>query len=143
MRYTLGPGRVIHVDGQPFAQVLKSAQAGEQVRPSDVDAFASEIVDKLNRIDVLQKIHEDARPDPTVAMTREEHSAALGGRRPGPYSATPKQVAYYQRLLESPVWRDDERKRALAWLAKKATRQTIKDQIDWLKRQVETRNARA
>jgi hypothetical protein len=31
----------------------------------------------------------------------------------------------------------------LDWLATRATRQTIKDQIDWLKRQVETRKPRA
>ena len=37
---------------------------------------------------------------------------------------------------------EEERSRALDWLASKATRQTIKDQIDWLKRQVETRRPR-
>jgi hypothetical protein len=57
----------------------------------------------------------------------------------GPYAPTEKQVAFYQRLAESPVFTEDERRRALEWLATKATRQTIKDQIDWLKRQVETR----
>ena len=61
----------------------------------------------------------------------------------GPYSPTEKQLAFYQRLAESPVFTDEERKRALEWLATKATRQTIKDQIDWLKRQVETRKPRA
>jgi hypothetical protein len=61
----------------------------------------------------------------------------------GPYSPTEKQVAFYQRLAESPVFTEEERKRALDWLAAKATRQTIKDQIDWLKRQVETRKPRA
>jgi hypothetical protein len=40
------------------------------------------------------------------------------------------------------VFTADERKRAMEWLATKATRQTIKDQIDWLKRQVETRRPR-
>ena len=59
----------------------------------------------------------------------------------GPYAPTEKQVAFYQRLAESPVFTEDERRRALEWLATKATRQTIKDQIDWLKRQVETRRA--
>jgi hypothetical protein len=63
--------------------------------------------------------------------------------RPGPYAPTEKQVAFYQRLAESPVFTDEERKRALDWLATKATRQSIKDQIDWLKRQVETRKPRA
>jgi hypothetical protein len=62
--------------------------------------------------------------------------------RPGPYSPTEKQVAFYQRLAASPVFTDEERSRALDWLATKATRQTIKDQIDWLKRQVETRKVR-
>ncbi|MBA3344684.1 MAG: hypothetical protein H0T44_05195 [Gemmatimonadales bacterium] len=61
--------------------------------------------------------------------------------RVGPYAPTEKQVAFYQRLAESPVFTDDERRRAFDWLATKATRQTIKDQIDWLKRQVETRKA--
>jgi hypothetical protein len=61
--------------------------------------------------------------------------------RVGPYAPTEKQVAFYQRLAESPVFTDEERRRALEWLAAKATRQTIKDQIDWLKRQVETRKA--
>jgi hypothetical protein len=61
--------------------------------------------------------------------------------RVGPYAPTEKQVAFYQRLAESPVFSEDERRRALEWLATKATRQTIKDQIDWLKRQVETRRS--
>jgi hypothetical protein len=63
--------------------------------------------------------------------------------RPGPYAPTEKQIAFYQRLADSPVFTDEERKRALDWLASKATRQTIKDQIDWLKRQVETRKVRS
>ena len=61
--------------------------------------------------------------------------------RVGPYAPTEKQVAFYQRLAESSVFSEDERRRALEWLATRATRQTIKDQIDWLKRQVETRRA--
>jgi hypothetical protein len=76
-----------------------------------------------------------------------EPAALAGARteavgRPGPYAPTEKQVAFYQRLADSPVFTEEERKRALDWLATKATRQTIKDQIDWLKRQVETRKAR-
>lgn len=62
--------------------------------------------------------------------------------RAGPYAPTEKQIAFYQRLADSPVFTDQERKRALDWLATKATRQTIKDQIDWLKREVETRKTR-
>jgi hypothetical protein len=61
--------------------------------------------------------------------------------RVGPYAPTEKQVAFYQRLAESTVFSEEERRRALEWLATKATRQTIKDQIDWLKRQVETRKS--
>jgi hypothetical protein len=84
-----------------------------------------------------------------VLETQDELSAArVPSRpeavgRPGPYAPTEKQVAFYQRLAESPVFSEDERNRALDWLATKATRQTIKDQIDWLKRQVETRKPRS
>jgi hypothetical protein len=74
-------------------------------------------------------------PQPTVRVDLET--------RGGPYAPTEKQIAFYQRLADSPVFTNEERKRALDWLATKATRQTIKDQIDWLKRQVETRKARA
>ena len=57
----------------------------------------------------------------------------------GPYAPTEKQVAFFRRLAESPVFTDAERKAALEWLAGKATRQSIKSQIDWLKRQVDVR----
>jgi hypothetical protein len=75
--------------------------------------------------------------DPASTPPQVERTEAVG--RPGPYAPTEKQVAFYQRLAASPVFTEDERCRALDWLAGKATRQTIKDQIDWLKRQVETR----
>jgi hypothetical protein len=80
------------------------------------------------------RVIESQRPAPA------ERTEAPG--RVGPYAPTEKQVAFYQRLAESPVFTDEERRRALEWLATKATRQTIKDQIDWLKRQVETRRTR-
>lgn len=72
-----------------------------------------------------------------VPVERAEASS-----RVGPYAPTEKQIAFYQRLAESPVFTEEERRRALEWLATRATRQTIKDQIDWLKRQVETRKTR-
>jgi len=75
-----------------------------------------------------------------VQPAAEARAEVVG--RAGPYAPTEKQVAFYQRLADSPVFSDEERKRALDWLATKATRQTIKDQIDWLKRQVETRKMR-
>jgi hypothetical protein len=79
----------------------------------------------------------EAEPTPAAAPAPERSVEP----RVGPYAPTEKQVAFYQRLAESPVFSEDERRRALEWLATKATRQTIKDQIDWLKRQVETRRA--
>ncbi len=69
-----------------------------------------------------------------------ESAAARGD---GPSAPTEKQVAFFQKLAESSVFTDEERRRALDWLATKATRQTIKDQIDWLKNQVEKRSGRA
>jgi hypothetical protein len=88
------------------------------------------------------------RPVPVPSVAQERAAAGTTANRPevvgrpGPYAPTEKQVAFYQRLAESPVFTDEERARALDWLATKATRQTIKDQIDWLKRQVETRRPR-
>jgi hypothetical protein len=82
------------------------------------------------------RVFEAVSSAPSVASPPE----VVG--RAGPYAPTEKQVAFYQRLAESPVFTEDERTRALDWLATKATRQTIKDQIDWLKRQVETRKPR-
>jgi len=76
-----------------------------------------------------------------AAVAPAAHTEGVAAR-PGPYAPTEKQVAFYQRLADSPVFTEEERRRALEWLASRATRQTIKDQIDWLKRQVETRKAR-
>jgi hypothetical protein len=90
------------------------------------------------RISGKARVVEAKAPPPRSEMTAKPE--AVG--RPGPYAPTEKQVAFYQRLAESPVFTDQERNRALDWLATKATRQTIKDQIDWLKRQVETRKTR-
>ncbi len=75
--------------------------------------------------------------------TRSREPVPSVESRGGAYAPTEKQLAFYQRLADSPVFTQDERKRALDWLATKATRQTIKDQIDWLKREVETRKPRA
>jgi hypothetical protein len=76
------------------------------------------------------------------AAVETQEAVREAATRMGPYAPTEKQVAFYQRLAESPVFSEEERRRALEWLATRATRQTIKDQIDWLKRQVETRKAR-
>ena len=85
--------------------------------------------------------------EPAAAATAQPPVERVADRtesvsRIGPYAPTEKQVAFYQRLAESPVFTEEERRRALEWLASRATRQTIKDQIDWLKRQVETRKPR-
>ena len=87
-----------------------------------------------------QALVVDARPS-SGALPASPAARTDAASRVGPYAPTEKQVAFYQRLAESPVFSDQERKRALDWLATKATRQTIKDQIDWLKRQVETRRS--
>jgi hypothetical protein len=111
-RFRLIPGNV-------RAQIMNMARESGQTRV--VDAAPG----------TLRAARTTAAPHPVEAVGR-----------PGPYAPTEKQVAFYQRLAGSPVFTDDERRRALDWLATKATRQTIKDQIDWLKRQVETRKPR-
>jgi hypothetical protein len=90
------------------------------------------------RISGKTRVVEAKAPPTQSAMTPRPEVVG----RTGPYAPTEKQVAFYQRLAESPVFTDVERNRALDWLATKATRQTIKDQIDWLKGQVETRKTR-
>jgi len=125
-RFRLIPGNV-------RAQVVATARQSGQTRVVEAQPGT------LDRV---------ARPAPVSQAVAETSSSARTESRlepigrTGPYSPTEKQVAFYQRLAASPVFTDDERNRALDWLATKATRQTIKDQIDWLKRQVETRKPR-
>ena len=114
-RFRLIPGNV-------RAQVIAAARRGGQARVVDHQAGTAAV--------------PAAPAAPMLPVERVESPA-----RVGPYAPTEKQVAFYQRLAESPVFTEEERRRALEWLAGKATRQSIKDQIDWLKRQVETRKA--
>ena len=104
------------IPGSVRAQVIASARQSGQARVVEADVSSA------------------TTPAPMAARTEAVS-------RVGPYAPTEKQVAFYQRLAESPVLSEDERRRALEWLATKATRQTIKDQIDWLKRQIETRRS--
>jgi hypothetical protein len=95
---------------------------------------------------VRAQVISTARASGRTRVVEDHEKVRTSGEtqpRLGPYAPTEKQVAFYQRLAESPVFTEEERKRALDWLASKATRQSIKDQIDWLKRQVETRKPRA
>jgi hypothetical protein len=105
------------IPGNVRAQIIATARQGGQARVVEAAASA---------------------PSAATAPPAQE---PLAETRVGPYAPTEKQVAFYQRLAESPVFSEEERRRALEWLATRATRQTIKDQIDWLKRQVETRRA--
>jgi hypothetical protein len=84
------------------------------------------------RARVIERNRRETQPAPRAAEQRESRGTS-------PYAPTEKQIAFFQRLADSPVFTDEERKRALEWLATRATRQTIKDQIDWLKTQVERR----
>jgi hypothetical protein len=122
-RFRLIPGNI-------RAQVIASARQGGQAR----------VVERAGGVAPA------AFPTPSVPAASVPTAASAPAvertesvARVGPYAPTEKQVAFYQRLAESPVFSEEERRRALEWLATKATRQTIKDQIDWLKRQVETR----
>ena len=80
---------------------------------------------------------EPAEPAAAVAASGSNGASVMP--LTGPYAPTEKQVAFFRRLADSPVFTDAERKAATEWLASKATRQSIKSQIDWLKRQVEVR----
>ena len=117
------------IPGSVRAQVIASARQAGQARVVDAQAGTLRGVAKAGPV----------QPEAAPAAAPVERSEAVS--RVGPYAPTEKQVAFYQRLAESPVFSEEERRRALEWLATKATRQTIKDQIDWLKRQVETRRS--
>jgi hypothetical protein len=119
------------------AGAMKAARnARFRLIPGSVRAQVIAAARNAGQARVIEPQRPAAAPRP-VAPERPEAPSRIG-----PYAPTEKQVAFYQRLAESPVFTDEERHRALEWLATKATRQTIKDQIDWLKRQVETRKAR-
>jgi hypothetical protein len=126
-RFRLIPGNV-------RAQVIASAREGGQARVVEARPGTIRGTTKASPASPASPAVEPAADAP-----RESPAEVI--TRPGPYAPTEKQVAFYQRLAESPVFSEEERRRAFEWLASKATRQTIKDQIDWLKRQVETRKA--
>jgi hypothetical protein len=130
-RFRLIPGNV-------RAQVMATARESGQTRV--VEAQPGTITSGSRAFPLPASAAARAQPSPAGAAQVIERNDAVV--RPGPYAPTEKQVAFYQRLAASPVFTEDERQRALDWLASKATRQTIKDQIDWLKRQVETRKPR-
>jgi hypothetical protein len=126
------------IPGQVRAQVIASARESGQARVVEAQPGA------LRRAGSKAQPTESAPGALAAGLERPMRLPDEGAAQPtrvGPYAPTEKQVAFFQRLAESPVFTEEERKRALDWLATKATRQTIKDQIDWLKRQVETRKS--
>ena len=126
-RFRLIPGNV-------RAQVIASARDGGHARVVEAGPGSLRGVAKATPVQPAAPIAAEAVPAPSSPV-------AEAVSRVGPYAPTEKQIAFYQRLADSPVFTEEERRRAFEWLATKATRQTIKDQIDWLKRQVETRKA--
>ena len=120
-RFRLIPGNV-------RAQVIAGARQAGQTRVVEARPGSLGGVSKATPVEPPRAQHE--------APARSEVVTRIG-----PYAPTEKQVAFFQRLADSPVFSEEERRRALDWLATRATRQTIKDQIDWLKRQVETRKS--
>ena len=131
-RFRLIPGNV-------RAQVIASARDSGQTRVVEARTGApiTDVTRPRTRPNATPDIAPAPRPEPAQEPTRPERAVTANG----PYAPTEKQVAFFHRLADSPVFTDEERKAAYEWLARKATRQTIKDQIDWLKRQVEIRRA--
>jgi hypothetical protein len=126
-RFRLIPGNV-------RAQVMSAARESGKTRV--VEAQPGTMAQAPRAFPLPSSVGARSAPASYSSPATERTEAVV---RPGPHAPTEKQVAFYQRLVASPVFTQDERQRALDWLASKATRQTIKDQIDWLKRQVETR----
>ena len=118
------------IPGSVRAQVIAGARQAGQTRVVEAASGTLHGVSKATAAVPAPPVSQAEAPVRSEVVTRI-----------GPYAPTEKQVAFFQRLADSPVFTEEERRRALDWLATKATRQTIKDQIDWLKRQVETRKS--
>jgi hypothetical protein len=130
-----GQARVVEGNVRGVAQARASIQNAE-------DATEQLRREEAQRQDAAARGGHEERQDRQHPGEPPRATSVRGTVEPtGAYAPTEKQIAFYQRLAESPVFTEDERRRALEWLATRATRQTIKDQIDWLKRQVETRRA--
>ena len=125
------------IPGSVRAQIIATARQGGQARVVEAQAGTLHGVSKAAPSQPVAP----APTSSTAPASPVQEPLAEVVARAGAYAPTEKQVAFYQRLAESPVFTEEERRRALEWLASRATRQTIKDQIDWLKRQVETRRA--
>jgi hypothetical protein len=142
-RFRLIPG---HVRAQVIAAARQSGQERVVEAPLGRAAGKAHPVTQPVTQTAAHTVGAPSAAERTLRASESDESAAAAAAAPtriGPYAPTEKQVAFFQRLAESPVFTEEERKRALDWLATKATRQTIKDQIDWLKRQVETRKGNA
>jgi hypothetical protein len=126
------------IPGSVRAQIIASARQAGQARVVEAQVGALHGVAKAAPVQGTAPAAPASGAPPAVPA---QEPLAEVVTRAGAYAPTEKQVAFYQRLAESPVFSEEERRRALEWLATRATRQTIKDQIDWLKRQVETRRA--
>ena len=126
------------IPGSVRAHVIAAARRSGQERV--IDAAPGTVQRAGRKVQPAAPAAPVAR-QPEPAARQEPAVRAESPTRAGPFAPTEKQVAFFQRLADSPVFSEEERRRALEWLGTKATRQTIKDQIDWLKRQVETRKA--
>jgi len=126
------------IPGSVRAQIIATARQGGQAHVVEAQVGSLRGVSKAA---AAQPAAPAATASSAAPAAPAQEPLAEVVARAGAYAPTEKQVAFYQRLAESPVFTEEERRRALEWLATRATRQTIKDQIDWLKRQVETRRA--
>ncbi|MGH7516116.1 MAG: hypothetical protein ACREOC_01420 [Gemmatimonadales bacterium] len=124
------------IPGSVRAQVIAAARQSGQARVIEAQPGALAGISKATTPQSGAPQVEHAAPAPAPGRPAER---VEGLSRVGPNAPTEKQVTFYMRLAESPVFTPEERKRALEWLETKATRQSIKDQIDWLKGQIETR----
>jgi len=129
------------IPGSVRAQIIATARQAGQARVVEAQAGALRGVSKAAPAQSTAPAQPAAPASSAAPAAPAQEPLAESVTRAGVYAPTEKQVAFYQRLAESPVFSEEERRRALEWLATRATRQTIKDQIDWLKRQVETRKA--
>lgn len=131
------------VEDLPHAEVAPSQPAPASAAPSEAQQAAA--VDELEgllpgmsvdqQIYVKEKLRDGADPVALLALVRQKGGASTDGNAP-----SEKQLAFYNNLVASSVFTEEEKSKFLDFL-ETATRQTIKGEIDRLKKMVDVRKA--
>ena len=132
------PGRRLNPHWYEHGAMKAARNARFRLIPGKVRASVIEMARRTGAVRTLEN-GNGIQETPTKP---EKNASGDSAMKPNPYAPTQKQVEFYRQLADHPSITVEERQRALTWLAEKATRQTIKDQISWLRRTIDSRQGR-